>query len=58
MISSAKREVVQQEERERIPMRRSMVPGLTASILLGVIFETYPATRAAQLNPVEALQYD
>jgi putative ABC transport system permease protein len=35
-----------------------VVIALAAATLVGVIFGTVPATRAAQLNPVDALKYE
>jgi putative ABC transport system permease protein len=36
----------------------SVVIGLTVATLVGVIFGTVPATRAAQMDPVESLKYE
>ncbi len=37
---------------------RSAVVALATAILVGVVFGTVPATRAAQLDPVESLKYE
>lgn len=58
MISLAKREVLQQKQRECLPMRRSVVTWPTAAILMGAIFGAYPANRAAHPYPVEPLKYE
>jgi putative ABC transport system permease protein len=36
----------------------SVVIALTAAVLVGVVFGTIPATRAAQMDPVESLKYE
>jgi putative ABC transport system permease protein len=36
----------------------SVLIALTAAIMVGVIFGTIPANRAAQMNPVESLKYE
>jgi putative ABC transport system permease protein len=36
----------------------SVVIALTSAVLVGVVFGTVPATRAAQMNPVDALKYE
>jgi putative ABC transport system permease protein len=36
----------------------SVVIALAAATLVGVVFGTVPATRAAQMDPVEALKYE
>ncbi len=36
----------------------SVAIALTAATLVGVVFGTVPATRAAQMNPVDALKYE
>jgi putative ABC transport system permease protein len=35
-----------------------VVIALTTSVLVGVVFGTLPANRAAQLDPVESLKYE
>jgi putative ABC transport system permease protein len=43
----------------RIPIDlRSVVVALAMATLVGVVFGTVPATRAAQLDPVESLKYE
>jgi putative ABC transport system permease protein len=36
----------------------SIVIALASAMLVGVVFGTIPATRAAQLDPVESLKYE
>jgi putative ABC transport system permease protein len=36
----------------------AVVIALSSAMVVGVIFGTVPATRAAQLNPVDALKYE
>jgi putative ABC transport system permease protein len=36
----------------------AVVIALSSAMLVGVIFGTVPATRAAQMNPVDALKYE
>ena len=36
----------------------SIVAALLVSLVVGVIFGTVPATRAAQMDPVESLKYE
>jgi putative ABC transport system permease protein len=36
----------------------SVIIALTSATLVGVVFGTVPATRAAQLDPVDALKYE
>jgi len=36
----------------------SVLIALTAAVLVGVVFGTVPATRAAQMDPVDSLKYE
>ena len=36
----------------------SVIIALTAATVVGVVFGTVPATRAAQIDPVNALKYE
>lgn len=36
----------------------SILAALAVSLIVGVVFGTVPATRAAQMDPVESLKYE
>jgi len=36
----------------------SVIIALAAATIVGVVFGTVPATRAAQMNPVDALKFE
>ena len=55
-IPSAHEHAVEHAAEKHVPLGQEVA--LFSAVLVGVIFGTVPATRAAQLNPVEALKYE